>query len=108
VWADRWFWLIILLTFVANAALAGIIADRYIRLPDRIPLHFDARGQVDRIVAKTGLLVIPAIGALTLLVNGALGLAIFRRERLAAYLAVLMALALQGVLWVAAWGVLQR
>jgi hypothetical protein len=107
VWADRWFWLIVLLTFVANAILAGVIADRYVRLPDRIPLHFDARGQVDRIVAKTGLLVIPAIGALTLLVNGALGLAVFRRERLAAYLAVLMALALQAVLWVAAWGVLQ-
>jgi hypothetical protein len=108
VWSDRWFWGIIILALVANAVLLGLIVDRYGRLPERIPLHFDARGQLDRIVAKSGFLVVPGIGALALLFNSVFGTLLYRRERLAAYLLVIMTLGVQAVLWIAALGILNR
>jgi len=108
VWRDRWFWALVLLAFVANAALFGVIALRYPALPERLPLHFDAQGLVDRVGFKSGLIVVPTIGALSLAANGVLGTVLYGRERLAAYLLVGMAVVLQVVLWVAALGILGR
>ncbi len=106
MWRDKWFWGTLILTFAANAALFGILAFLYNRLPDRMPLHFDARGQVDRIAAKSGLLVIPAIGSLTLVVNALLALFAYRRERLGAYLLVITSLAVQAISWLATMSIL--
>ena len=108
VWRDRWFWATVLAAFVANAALFGVIALRYPTLPERLPLHFDAQGMVDRVGFKSGLIVVPTIGALSLAANGLLGTILHGRERLAAYLLVGMAVILQVVLWVAALGILGR
>jgi len=76
-------------------------------LPERIPLHFDATGEVDRIAAKDSLLVIPWIGALALGANGFLGVLLHRRERLGAYLLLAMAFMVQVVLWVAMMRILR-
>ncbi len=108
VWRDRWYWATVLLAFVANAALFGIIALRYPTLPERLPLHFDAQGMVDRVGFKSGLIVVPTIGALSLAANGVLGTILHGRERLAAYLLAGMTVILQVVLWVAALGILGR
>lgn len=108
VWRDRWFWATVLLAFVANAALFGVIALRYPALPERLPLHFDAQGMVDRVGFKSGLIVVPTIGALSLAANGVLGTILHGRERLAAYLLAGMAVTLQVVLWIAALGILGR
>jgi len=108
VWRDRWFWGAVLLAFISNAALFGAIVLRYPGLPERLPLHFDAQGLVDRVGFKSGLLVVPTIGALALAANGVLATILHARERLAAYLLAGMALVLQVVLWAAALGILGR
>jgi hypothetical protein len=106
VWRDRWFWGIATLAILGCVALFGLIFRSYGQLPERIPLHFDARGQVDRIVAKSGFLVVPEIGALTLAINGLLALILHQHERLGAYLLISMAVVIQIVLWLATWGIL--
>lgn len=106
IWSDYWFWLLSIASFMTNAALFGWIINRYARLPALIPLHFNAFGEVDRIAAKSGLLVVPIIGALTLGVNSLLGLALHRRERLAAHLLVAITLGIQAILWLAAMSIL--
>jgi len=106
VWRDRWFWGIIVLAFAANAVLFGLVSRLYAYLPERMPLHFDALGQADRIAAKSGILVIPGIGMLTLAVNGLLSLLIYQRERLGAYLLAVIALAVQAISWLAAISIL--
>jgi len=108
VWRDRWFWGMVLLAFAANAALFGVIALRYPALPERLPLHFDAQGMVDRVDFKSGVIVVPMIGALSLAANGVLGAILHARERLAAWLLAGMAVVLQVVLWIAALGILER
>lgn len=106
IWRDTGFWALFVLAFVLNAILAGVVASVYQGLPERIPLHFDALGQADRISAKSGLLVLPAISSLSLLVNGVIAFIAHRWERLAAYLAVAMVVVVECVLWLAIRGVL--
>ncbi|MHB0857409.1 MAG: PH domain-containing protein [Anaerolineae bacterium] len=106
IWRDYRFWALLATAFLLNAILAGIIASVYQGLPERIPLHFDALGRTDRISAKSGLLVLPAIGTLALVVNGVIGFVVHRWERLASYLAVAMVVLVQCVLWFAVKGVL--
>ena len=108
VWRDRVFWLAIILAFVANIVLVGVIVNQYGELPERIPLHFDVQGQADHIASKSSLLLIPGIGALTLGMNTLLGMFLHRRARLGAHLLVYVALGIQAVLWLAAMGILTR
>lgn len=108
IWRDRWFWGMILLAFVANIILFGVVARAYGGLPERIPLYFDVQGRISRIAPKIGLLIIPSIGAMTLATNGLLAFFLHRRERLGAYLLAGMALAIQLVLWLATLSVLKR
>lgn len=99
VWRDWWFWAHVCLATVINAALFGFIAGLYGHLPDRMPLSFDASGEVGRIIPKTNLLLVSGIGALTLGVNSVLGFLLHWRERLAAYLLSGVSLAIQPILW---------
>ena len=108
IWRDRWFWGVLILGFAANAVLLGLLSSLYGKLPDSIPIHFNAQGEVDRISSKAGLFVIPGIGTLTLLVNGLLGMLLHQDERLGAYLLVLMTLIAHAVLWLAAAHTLAR
>jgi hypothetical protein len=108
VWRDKWFWGTVIMVFLANIVLFALVSKVYKNLPERIPLHFDVQGGVNRVAAKSGLLVIPGIGALVFVVNGLLGLLLHRRERLATYLLTGMALAVQVVLWLATMSALNR
>jgi len=83
-----------------------MISGRWETLPERIPLHFDAQGIVDRIDSKSGLLIVPTIGALTLVANTLLGVLLHRHERLGSFLLAFCALGIQCVLWMAALGIL--
>ncbi len=108
VWRDEWFWGAILVGLLANLVLFGVTFALYPGLPERIGLHFDARGDIDLVASKAGLLVIPVIGALALVVNSLLGILLHYKEQVAAYLLSGMSMILQAVLWVAALGILTR
>ncbi|HEX6513464.1 MAG TPA: DUF1648 domain-containing protein [Chloroflexota bacterium] len=49
-------------------------------LPDVLPVHYNTAGQVDRVGFRSQLFILPAIGLLTLVVNGFLAYRILPRE----------------------------
>lgn len=106
VWRDRLLWAMMALTLAANLALFGFIFYRYGSLPERISLHFDALGEVDRVSSKVWLLIVPAIGAFAFVLNAIIGVVLYARERVGSLLLASVALVLQGVLWLAIRGIL--
>ena len=108
VWHDIWFWLALLLPFLACAVLFGLVVGYYDTLPGRIAIHFDASGQVDRIAPKSRLLLVPAIAGLASLANGLLGLSLHNRERMASYLLLLATWVVNAVIWLAVLDILVR
>ena len=110
IWRDRW-----ALGLLAAAALGvtALFAFVLLRLPDlpvTMTLHFAAAGEPDRTGAPRGLLILPLIGLLTLLVNGALGglLHIRAGQRAAAYMLWGFAAFVQALVWIAALGLMAR
>ena len=86
--------------FVAAAALIdgavwAYVALRQSILPDALPIHYNAAGQVDRIGLREQLFILPAIGLLTLAANGGLAYAINRREPPLAYLLLAVSVLVQ-------------
>ena len=108
VWRDWRFWLVSILVCMADIVLFGLVVNRYAILPERMPLHRNALGEVDRIASKAWLFVMPGIGVLVLGINTALGAILHRRERLGAYLLIGIACGVQVILWFAALGILNR
>lgn len=106
VWRDRALWAIVGLALIANLSLFGLILSRYQALPERISIHYNALGEVDRISQKAWLLAVPFIGALALVVNTLLGLVLHPRERVGSIMLGGATLVLQAVLWLAALGIL--
>lgn len=96
------------LAFLSTLILFGVTAILYNGLPERLPLHFNAHGEVDLVASKVGLLVVPTISALTTLINGFLGFVLHHRERFATYLLQAASLATQVVLWVSFIGIVGR
>jgi hypothetical protein len=101
VWHDQAFWLVHLVSVVADVAMFGLIAAQYRGLPARIPLRLGLQGEVTRIASKASLFLLPALGAATWLGNGLLALLLHRRERLAAYLMLMVTIVVHIVLWLA-------
>lgn len=106
LWRDRWFWLTMGAALVANVALFGLVSSRYGVLPDRFPIYLTPQREAYRIIARTEIYFVPAIGSLLLVLNGALGALLHRRERLGAYLMAAMSVVLQVPLWAAVSGML--
>ena len=102
-WRDRRLLGPIALGLVANLALFGYLAYLMPALPALVPMHFTPLGLADRTGDKTELLLLPAGGLLLLLLNTGLAISLHRREPLAAYLAIGASLAVQGILWAAAF-----
>ena len=75
--------------------LLGLLVWRYPTLPQQIPLHFDAEGVPDRIGARRSILFLPAITLLIGFFNAAIGIALYERHKLAAYMLWGVALLLQ-------------
>ena len=108
VWRGRLYWALLALGLLLNLALIAWVMYRYSELPTQIPLHFDASGQADRIAAKQWLFMLPGIGLLIEALNGLLGVVLYGRERLAAYLLGLTSFGAQVVLWLATVEILVR
>ena len=106
IWRD-WLGLALLATgFLALLALIGLLCFQFPSLPLLVPLHLDAVGL--NLAPRIRIFIVPLIGLLTLLLNGALGSLAYRRERVASYLLWGGALLIQLLVWTAAIGILGR
>jgi uncharacterized membrane protein len=98
---DHVFQSLFIVAFVISVVLFAYLLVRFDALPDPLPLHFDAFGQPDRIEAKNGIFALPTIGLSVLVINTILGLVMHLRERAAALMLILGALAVEILMWVA-------
>ena len=102
LWQDRLGLALIGAGAVALVGLLGLLSYRFQALPLLIPLHFSAWGAPLRLGPRADIFVIPLIGLVALLVNGALGGLLYRRDRVASYLLWGGALLVQLLTWIAA------
>jgi len=105
-WHDSTFLALLSSAVLLGLGLYGVLAVRYDALPTRLPLHFGANGFADRIALKKYLLVVPAIGTITTVLNGSIGVLVHRHERLASLLLSGSALGIIDLLWVALVGLI--
>jgi len=82
-------------SLLAGLLLLGYFLWRYPTLPDQTPLHFDARGLVDRIGPRRALMLLPSVALLIWFFNVVIGFVFYERRPLAAYLLWGNALAVQ-------------
>lgn len=88
LWTDRPARALIAVGVVGFLALLALVLGAYPGLPQSIPLHYDALGQVDRYGPSSSALGLAGIAAGALAANLVLGGLLFRaNERLAGYLA---------------------
>lgn len=106
IWQDRVFWLALLLALVANLALTAYAVGRFGQLPAIVPMHWDALGRIDRLAPRAWVFSIPGIGAVILVANLLLGMAISFVERFGARLLAWASVAAQAGLWLAALQIL--
>jgi hypothetical protein len=98
-WRDRAAHGLLVSGGLTAASLFGRLCWRYAALPERLALHFNDQGQVDRIGQRSELFVLPVIGLLVLVTNVILGFLLYRRERVGAYLIWGSAVAVHVLLW---------
>jgi len=106
LWSDRLLWGAIIFALMACLALFGLVLARYDALPQRVPLHFDVNGAADRIAYKGWVLLLPAIGAFSWLVNSIIAVLVHSRERLVAHMLVATSLGIQSLVWMAVLNIL--
>ena len=102
LWSDRLARGLVLGTGLLCVALFAYVCVKYPGLPARIPLHFTASGVMDRAGTPADVFILPGIGLLALLVNVAIGVPLYFRERVAAHVVWGGAALVQGLVWVAA------
>jgi hypothetical protein len=85
--------------------LFAIVCFRYPNLPGLLPLHYDVEGRVDRIAPRSEVFALPIIGTITWALNGLIGAILYRRQRMASYLAWSGALIVQFLFLLALWNV---
>ena len=108
IWQDRLGLGLLATGFLVLLALLGLLCFQFPALPWLVPLHFDAAGNPGRLGPRGQIFIIPLIGLLALLLNGALGGLAYRRERVASYLLWGGAVLVQVLVFLAAIGVLGR
>ncbi len=94
-WRDRLAQFLLVAGFLAGLLLLAYFLWRYPTLPEQTPLHFDARGLVDRIGPRRALMLLPSVALLIWFFNVVIGFAFYERRPLAAYLLWGNALAVQ-------------
>ena len=99
---DRLIHVFLALGLLLNLALFAYVGWRYRALPESLPLHFDILGQPDRLGVRSEIFKLPAIGLLLLILNSLFGLAIYRWEKLGAYLLLGVTIIVQVLFWLAA------
>jgi hypothetical protein len=99
IWSDRIVWGLMGGTLATSLALFGTMALAYPGLPERLALHFDVLGQPDRVGQRSEILHLPVAALAMLVLDLGLGFAIYRRDRVAAYLIWAGGILLQMLTW---------
>lgn len=86
LWRDRLAQFLLVSSFVMGLALLSYFLWNYPTLPEQTPLHFDARGLVDRIGPRRSLLLLPSVTLLIWFFNVVMGFVSYERRPLATYL----------------------
>jgi len=103
IWGDRVAHVLVLAGVLMAALLFAVLLFRYPGLPDRLPMHYDAAGQVDRIAPRSEVFDLPVIGLIAWATNGMLGTLFYRRQRMLSYLAWSGTLIVQMLFLMALW-----
>jgi len=106
LWTDR---LAIALVGAATVTCLLLFGYTCLRFPDmapRLALHFDIAGAPDRFGPRAQVFLLPFIGLLSLGANVAIGLPVYLRDRIGAYLLWGGAVVVQVLAWIAAVGIL--
>ncbi|NUQ38267.1 MAG: DUF1648 domain-containing protein [Caldilineales bacterium] len=99
----HWFWRDPLAPWLIMGGLGlslllfALLIWRFPGLPAMLPLHYDAAGAPDRLGPRQALFLLPLITGLIWFTNGVLGVILYERQRVAAYLLWGGALLLQGL-----------
>lgn len=107
-WSDRLAHGLWVGALALNLGLFAYLCALYPGLPPIMPVHFDALGEVDRLAPAVVLFIVPAIGALGLLLNGFVGFLIHARQRLGTLLLWGGTVVIQSYLWIAVLGILSH
>ena len=108
IWQD-WLGLALLGTgTLALVSLLAMVSFRFPRLPLLIPLHFGRSGFPDRLGPRAEVFLVPLIGLLTILVNGALGSILYNRNKVASYILWGGSILVQLLVWTATLTILGR
>ncbi|MGQ9501574.1 MAG: DUF1648 domain-containing protein [Anaerolineae bacterium] len=99
IWNDRIVWGLMGGTLVTALALFGTMALAYPRLPEQLALHFNVLGQPDRIGQRSEILHLPVAALAMLVADLSLGFAVYRHDRVAAYLIWAGGILLQMLTW---------
>ncbi len=100
LWRDRLMYGLETAGFVLCAALFAYVCVRYASLPQKLPLHYTAAGVIDRYGTPAQSFILPLIGLLALVGNSVLGLWLYGREKMAAYVLWGGMIFVQVLLWV--------
>jgi hypothetical protein len=106
LWTDHAGQVVLAAAIILNLALFAFLAQRYHGLPTRLPVHFNALGQVDLIGESTEILRMPFIGLIALVVNTGLAFFVHEWDRIAGYLLLAAGSLVQIVLWIAVLNIL--
>jgi hypothetical protein len=106
LWSDRLALGLLGVTIVACLLLFGYTSLRFPDLAPRVAMHFDALGNPDRLGPRLQVFLLPIIGLMSLGADVAIGLPIYLRDRVGAYLLWSGAFVVQLLTWVAALGIL--
>jgi hypothetical protein len=105
IWRDRVAHVLVGAGITLSALLFAVLLFRYPGLPDRLPMHYDAAGQVDRIAPRNEAFDLPVIGLIAWATNGVLGTLFYRRQRMLSYLAWSGTLIVQALFLRALWDI---
>ena len=106
LWNDRLAMGLVGLAVIACLLLFGYTCLRFPELALRVPLHYGAMGAPDRFGPRLQVFTLPIIGLMTLGANLFVGMTMYLRDRVGAYLLWGGALVVQILAWVAAVGIL--
>lgn len=105
IWRDRVAQALVGAGILLSALLFAVLLFRYPGLPNRLPMHYDAMGQVDRIAPRSEAFDLPLIGLIAWATNGVLGTFFYRRRRMLSYLAWSGTLIVQTLFLMALWDI---